>query len=348
MMAARGMAPMPPKDLVTTQFVLTFDADEKVRAAAEKSLTELDQRIANAVLGDKSINPHVLGYLAQKVATNDAYAEKILLNPSTPSHAFIAVAAVCSEAIAEIVANNQARVLEMPDIARAITKNPNALKSTVDRVIDFLVRSGIVLEGVAEFAEALLRLTGEERLRAADAALGDVPLELLDEQFLTDEQKAERAKRRLIDDEDEGEPTEQARRTVEQMIRDLTTPQKVALATKGNKTVRSLFMRDTNRLVALAAVTSPAVSESEIISTAQARTVHQDVISHIAKDKKNNWVRNYQVKLALVNNPKCPLPEAMRLVPTLNGRDLKSVAKSKNVPAGVRNRASQLVKQKTE
>jgi hypothetical protein len=177
--------------------------------------------------------------------------------------------------------------------------------------------------------------------------LNDVSLDLIDEQFLTEEQKAERSARRLIDDEEEGEPTEQARRTVEQMVRELTTPQKVALATKGNKTVRSLFMRDTNRLVAIAAVTSPAVTESEIIATAQARTVHQDVIGHIAKDKKNNWVRNYQVKVALVNNPKTPLPEAMKLVPTLNPRDLKALAKSKNVQAGVRNRASQLVKNKT-
>jgi hypothetical protein len=346
MMAARGMAPMPPKDLVTTQFVLTFDPDEKVRAAAEKSLTELDVRIANAVLGDKSLNPHVLADLAKRVATNDSFAEKILLNPSTPSTAFVAVAEVCSEATCEIIANNQARVLETPEIARGLTRNSNALRSTIDRVIDFLVRSGIILDGVPEFAEALLRLTGEERLKAADAALGDVPLELLDEQFLTEEQKAERSGRRLIEEEEEGEPTEQARRTVEQMVRELTTPQKVALATKGNKTVRSLFMRDTNRLVAIAAVTSPAVTESEIIATAQARTVHSDVIAHIAKDKKNNWVRNYQVKVALVNNPKTPLPEAMKLVPTLNPRDLKAVAKSKNVQAGVRNRATQLVKNK--
>jgi hypothetical protein len=346
MMAARGMEPMPPKDLVTTQFVLTFDADEKVRAAAEKSLTEIDARIANAVLADKTVNPHVLGYLAKRVASNDAYAEKILLNPATPSEAFVAVAEVCSEAICEIIANNQARVLETPEIARGLTRNGNALKSTIDRVIDFLVRSGIVLDGVPEFAEALLRLTGEERLKAADAVLGDLPLDLIDEQFLTEEQKAQRGGRQMIEEEEEGEVTEQARRTIEQKVRDLTTPQKVALATKGNKTVRSLFMRDTNRLVALAAVTSPAITESEVISTAQSRTVHTDVISHIAKDKKNNWVRNYQVKVALVNNPKTPLPEAMKLVPTLNPRDLKQVAKSKNVQAGVRNRATQLVKNK--
>ncbi len=237
-------------------------------------------------------------------------------------------------------------MLDAPEIARALIRNGNALKSTVDRVIDFLVRNGIILEGVAEFADALLRLTGEERLKAADALLGDIPLELLDEQFLTDEQKAERGTRRLIEEDEEGDVTEQARRTVEQLVRDLSTPQKVALATKGTKTVRSLFMRDTNRLVALAAVTSPAVTESEIIAAAQSRTVHSDVIAHIAKDKKNNWVRNYQVKLALVNNPKAPLPDAMKLVPLLNGRDLKLVAKSKNVQAGVRNRAAQLVRNK--
>src|SRR5687768_17360925 len=64
MMAARGMAPMPPKDLVTAQYVLTFDQDAKVKESAEKSLSGLDERIANAVLADTSMSPHVLGHLA--------------------------------------------------------------------------------------------------------------------------------------------------------------------------------------------------------------------------------------------------------------------------------------------
>src|SRR5436190_23008973 len=80
MMAARGLAPMAPKELVTAQFVLTFDADEKIRAAAEKSLQNLDERIANAVLSDVSIQGPVLGFLAIALATKDAFAEKLLLN----------------------------------------------------------------------------------------------------------------------------------------------------------------------------------------------------------------------------------------------------------------------------
>lgn len=346
MMAARGMAPMPPRDLVTAQFVLTFDADEKVRAAAAKSLAGLDERIANATLGDTTLSPHVLGYLAHALATKDAFAEKLLLNPSTPSAAFISVAHVGSEAVCEIVANNQARLLEQPDIARALTKNPNAIRSTIDRVVDFLVRSGVVLDGVQEFEDALLRLTGEERIKAAASV--DLPLEMIDEQFLTPEQRArleaQGVQRRLIAEEDEsGEPTEDTKKRVMEEIRDWTIGMKVACATKGKREYRTYLLRDTNRLVALAAISSPATKEPEVIAAAQARTVHQDVIAYIAA--KRDWVKLYPVKVALANNPKTLLPTAMKIVPLLQKKDIKILSKSKNVPMGVRNLAMKLAKE---
>lgn len=344
MMTARGMAPMAPKDLVTAQFVLTFDADEKIRQAATQSLANLDLRIANAVLGDTNINPHVLGHLAKALALNDAYAEKLLLNPKTPSPAFADVAAVCSEQVAEIIANNQARILEQPEIARALASNANALKSSVDRVVDFLVRSGKIVEGMREFEEAILRLTGDERLKAANAV--ELPKHLLDEKFLTDEEKEQlRKERKLIAEDDEQEIADDKPTGLEDLIRTLNAAQKVALATKGNKAARTALMRDTNRMVAMAAITSPAITEIEVINAANSRVVHADVIAYICRDKKNNWVRIYQVKVALTNNPKTPLPDAMKLVPTLNQRDVKILAKSRNVPAGVRNLAAKMAKE---
>lgn len=344
MMTARGLAPLPPRDLVTAQFALTFDADPKIAKSAADALTNLDARIANAVLADQSLNPHVLGFLAESLATNDAYAEKLLLNPKTPSASFTRVAAVCSEAIAEIIANNQARILEVPEIARGLAKNPNALKSSIDRVVDFLVRNGVIVEGLRQFEDALLRLNGEERRAAADKIA--LPRHLIDEQFLTPEEREELSReRRLIDEDDE--PLDGEKDSLRTALRDMSIAKRVAAATKGNKTVRSECMRDSNRLVALAAITSPAITEQEVVAAAQSRTVHQDVISHICRDKQNNWARNYQVKNALVNNPKTPLPDAMRLVPSLNPRDLRMAAKSRNIPAGVRNLASKLVKTKT-
>lgn len=343
MMAARGMVPMPPKDLVTAQYVLTFDPDTKVSEAAVKSLSNLDARLSNAILGDTSINEYVLGYLAAALVSRDADVEKLLLNASTPNWAVQEVAAVCSEHVCEIIANNQARVLAYPDITRGLLANPKCLKSTSDRVIDFLVRSNVILDGIAEFEHALLRLTGEERVKAVEAI--EVPKELLDEQYLSDEDRRELAtERRLILDTDDESPEseEKEKPKLEQLLKDMTTGQKVALATKGNKAVRTRLVRDTNRIVAMAAITSPGITENEVSTAANSRTVHQDVIGYIARNKE--YVKLYPVKVALVNNPKTPLPEAMKLVPYLQKKDQKTVSTSKNVSAAVRNLALKLVK----
>jgi hypothetical protein len=344
MMAARGLAPMPPRDLVSAQFVLTFDSDAKVQEAAKKSLANLDPRIANAVLGDTAVNGHVLGYLAVALASRDADVEKILLNTSTPASAFVAVAAVCSENVCEIIANNQARVLEEPEIARALIGNSRVLKSTIDRVVDFLVRSNVILDGIAEFESAFMRLTGEERVAAAQNV--ELPKEFLDDSYLSAEEREELKDRRMIADDEGSDPDaeddSEVKKTLEQLLRDMTTGQKVAFASKGNKAVRSRLVRDTNRVVAIAAITAPSITELEIVQCAQSRTVHQDVISHIANNKDHT--RLYPVKVALTNNPKTPLPIAMKFVPTLQKKDVRLLSTSKNVPAGVRALALKLSK----
>jgi hypothetical protein len=46
-------------------------------------------------------------------------------------------------------------------------------------------------------------------------------------------------------------------------------------------------------------------------------------------------VRNYRVRHALATNPKTPLAVALRHVSSLGERDLRLIAKSKNVPQTV-------------
>ena len=124
-MAARGLAPMPPRDLVTAQFVLTFDDDARLAKLATDNLGKMDARIANAVLGDEKMPAAVLGYLARTFATHDAYAERLLLNPTTPTDAIVDVAKVASEQICEVISVNQKRILDAPEIARSLDENPN-------------------------------------------------------------------------------------------------------------------------------------------------------------------------------------------------------------------------------
>ena len=52
MMAARAMAPIPPKVLVPIVYQLLMDADSKIAAAAQKTFTKLDDKLLLPVAGE--------------------------------------------------------------------------------------------------------------------------------------------------------------------------------------------------------------------------------------------------------------------------------------------------------
>ncbi|HQI80391.1 MAG TPA: hypothetical protein PLR71_02425 [Deltaproteobacteria bacterium] len=115
-----------------------------------------------------------------------------------------------------------------------------------------------------------------------------------------------------------------------QKIQTMTVSEKLDLARKASKEARTILIRDSNKLVQLAVVNSPKITESEIVAIAANRQVTEDVLREIGMNRE--WLRNYQVRLALVNNPKTPLTIAMAQVTYLNQRDLGLLAKSKGVP----------------
>ena len=115
-----------------------------------------------------------------------------------------------------------------------------------------------------------------------------------------------------------------------QNIQGMSVSEKLDLARKAGKEARSILMRDTNRLVQLAVIASPKITESEVLLIAGNRQINDEVLRHISTNRE--WMKNYQIKLALVNNPKTPLSIALRQVPYVKQRDLALLAKSKSVP----------------
>ncbi len=132
-------------------------------------------------------------------------------------------------------------------------------------------------------------------------------------------------------------------RSLFQKIQTMSVSEKLDLARKASKEARSILIRDSNKLVQLAVVNSPKITESEILAIASNRQVNDDVLKEIAINKE--WLRNYQIRLALVNNPKTPLSIAMAQVTYLNRRDLSLLAKSKGVPRPLIIAAQERVKQ---
>jgi hypothetical protein len=119
------------------------------------------------------------------------------------------------------------------------------------------------------------------------------------------------------------------------------TAAKIKLALRGNKDARLILVRDANKLIRRLVLMNPRISDAEVISVARNRSADEELLRLIAE--RREWMRNYQVRLALSTNPKTPLVIAMRQIGTLNERDLRALAKSKNVPAAVAAQARRLV-----
>ena len=76
------------------------------------------------------------------------------------------------------------------------------------------------------------------------------------------------------------------------------------------------------------------ITEIEIAGFAKMPTIPVEAIKKIAQKKE--WIKNYPVVLALVNNPKTPAYISMRLVNRLKARDLKILEKNRDVSQAVR------------
>ena len=350
MMGAKALVPMGPKEMATALFMLTFDGDAAVREAAAKSAAGLPDRILSVALRDEEIDPLVLEYYAGAFATRPEYLEMLVLNPNTPDGAVQRITAAAGERILEIVAQNQLRMLRSPDIVRALAGNPAARPSTVDNVCDFCVRSGLLLEDLPAFKAARRRIHGGSE---QDEALAK---KVAAEQQVS-EARAEAALEQMGAAGPDGEDTEvapgspeeqeleQKQLTITQQIMKLGVAKKVEWANKkGNREVRTLLLRDPNKLVQLAVIQSPRITEGEIAKVALSRTAPQEVLQYIYNNRQ--LMKNYQIKVNLINNPKMPVAVSMRFLSSLRAAEVKAVAKNKNVPHGLANAAKRLLDKK--
>jgi hypothetical protein len=151
--------------------------------------------------------------------------------------------------------------------------------------------------------------------------------DLLEALQVTKEEKAQLPQDLILDPQKQFTP--QQRDFLSLSLMKMGVPQKIRLALVGNLEARNLLIHDPNKVIPLAVLRNPKLSEDEVVMYAQLRSLPEDVFSAMAKHK--TWVKNYQVKLALVSNPKAPLSLAIKLLDHLHDRDLQNISKSKNV-----------------
>ena len=122
-----------------------------------------------------------------------------------------------------------------------------------------------------------------------------------------------------------------------QKISALNPAQRLGLAMKGSREERAILIRDPNRIVTAAVLSSPKMNDTEVAAIAKMQNVSEDVLRTIAKNRA--WLKNYSVVLAVVKNPKTPVALSMNLMARLGEKDLKLLTTDRNVPDVLRMQA---------
>lgn len=110
--------------------------------------------------------------------------------------------------------------------------------------------------------------------------------------------------------------------------------ERLKAAVKGCREMRAVLIRDPNKMIAAAVLSSPKVTEQEVEAFSRMANVTEDVRRIIASNRA--WMKNYGVVAGLTRNPKTPLAMSLNLLTRLNDRDVQMLATDRNVPGTLR------------
>jgi hypothetical protein len=136
-----------------------------------------------------------------------------------------------------------------------------------------------------------------------------------------------------------GSEAEQSR-----VLSTLPITDRVKLAMKGTREQRAQLIRDPNKMVASAVLSSPKLTEAEVEAFCRMGNVSEDVLRVISTNR--TWTKNYGVVLGLCKNAKTPPAISMQLLHRLNERDTKALSTDRNVPEVLRLAARKIVVKK--
>lgn len=206
-----------------------------------------------------------------------------------------AIRAATEATIARIPAPDLARFIGRPDVAHEIR--------------DFFVGRGI--EPVVE-----------------DVPVSDEPL--LDGEAGSHEGAPEDEE----GDAGSGEAGEARRLATVQRLALMTVSEKIKAAMRGAREERTILIRDPNKLVSLAVLSSPKVNEREIESYAKMANVSEDVLRVIGTTRA--WTKSYSVVRSLAFNPKSPIAVSLTLVSRLVEKDVRMLSLDRNIAEPVK------------
>jgi hypothetical protein len=127
---------------------------------------------------------------------------------------------------------------------------------------------------------------------------------------------------------------DERKKSVVQQLASMSFTERLKAAVKGTREMRGILVRDPNKMISVAVLSSPKVNDAEIESYARASNVSEDVLRVIASNRA--WTKSYGVVSALTKNSKTPLALSMNMMARLNAKDLAMLSMDRNVPEALR------------
>ena len=375
--ASRGALSIPPAEMI--EVLVHLATQSKVFGEqATMTLAGWDEKSSRAAAADPNSPKEVLQYLACPQNLRPTLLPDLLANPAVTEEALVGLAGAVGRENADTLLKHE-RAIGSQVILTAMAANPNlsGLQSTAveeklkafnapeahpaqegvaaapdapaeaeaadleEHVSKFFTDHADELATVEE--KAFQPIGGIETLEPAHET-AEAPLAAAATASGGDGGSAAGVKRAPV--KKSSLVAGQERGSALQKISKLDIKGRIQLAMKGTKEERGLLVRDGTKIVALAVLDSPKVSDGEVEKFATQKNVLEAVLRAIPMRRRN--MKNYIVVRNLVFNPRTPLDVGLGLMKNLLTNDLKNLSANKEISETVRKLALKMFKQKLE
>jgi len=311
--AARGALPMSGSNLVTVLFVFYHGENQELKQEALSTLETLPAKILLSALSQTNLHPSILDLIVKLRYRDTVVMQEALTHQMIGINSLLFIAEKSSGDVLDMLSHND-EVLRKTDALRtAIFNNPHAENAMKMRL--GWVEPVVVPEPVAE-----------EQVPVTPVVDGDVENE--DEKF------------------DDIEEIEAENLSKYQQLQEMAVAEKIKMALTGDKEWRSLLIRESNKQVNTAVLRNPRISEGEVIAVAKNRSAAEELIRIILLNR--DWVKLIDIKKALIAHPRTPLQTAVRFMGFLPEKQLRELAKSREVGQAIVNNARRMLMNKKQ
>lgn len=312
-LAASGLLPLPPEELIPLQVELARSSDAEIASLALGALGALDPRMLARQV-DQTQALDVLAFCADRLR-HPVVVEAILRRRDVPRPLLVAMARWLPADMQEILILRQDAIVEEPTILDALEENPQITVYTHRRILEYRQH---LLPRAAAAAPEIPEISDEAFVAAIEAVRAEpVAGEFDDHTGLSEGQ-----------------------------IRLLPVPARMRLTRGASKPLRNILIRDPVAQIALGVIANNGIPDTEAEQIARNRAVCEEVLGEIAT--RREWIAKYPIVKALVQNPRTPVVYSMRLVPRLSVRDLRDMGRDRNIPDVVRSTALRLYRIKLQ